>query len=888
MFSQYQGGDAFNVAGNMDAVLKQQQATAQSMLDAVEKFNSAQSEMDVLKSTTASILSQYGVDENGVPSDAAPKYIHDLYKNIKKEGTIHGMSRSNLISALKGYEAGVAVEEQRLKVQSAQQAATINALAIAEAKRKAEEAKKIADAHRIAWETSQGGGSTEAMPSGPSITDVPSGISTGDVEWNGGAPKSTPVPSSIAPNATSVPTPNGIATTAQPASQTESNGLANKETLSQSELRAKLEALRTRLGEIENPPKTFLDEYGEVVTQLIPKGAVVPLPLLANKYSPARMVFDLAKDKLTEYMDKPTPESAARIEKAKKENDAVKEAEKNKLKTAIKEIEAQLPPEPKIKSASLEEASARLQAIQQRQKDIALGKKLETLGEKERDKYAREQGLIVREYINSDGWTKSELSSSIKKTEKQLELARKAKVAILNGDISNKRGELTGEEADVHAFAETSWKTFLRKYAKNPDGSLQSPNDRRFTSGEVLWADEMKGGMEFWTDVWISSFESDLKDYKRAYSEKTTNDSVEGTPKYNTTYFKAGETTPFFQNGKAIIPEEPVAETAPAMAPATTASAVPSSIAPNATSVPVKPATTQPLVAMPKKPAQAIADTDTIAPPEKTQQDQITQEYGVVTSRLRALGSVPMNWSEDTFRQMRGYPPKVQISRQGGVTLVGIGGNWQVMKGESMSPSEMATMEKNAVWKASIRTDNMSSEKWRFRGDIKVDNSTEAGKVKREVLDTINAINALDRLIELGRNTSKWDSMLPTEKSGIIIGITNAVQAAGRTEVAGSGAFSEQDAKKLESVVPDMATMSGSVFRDTAIARLLEFRGRMVSKVNGIAGAYQFEITESANTGLTPEQTAIGRNVYQTAIAQGVPPEQAQKMAIEAIKQQSK
>lgn len=884
MFSQYQGGDAFNVAGNMDAVLKQQQATAQSMLDAVEKFNSAQSEMDVLKSTTASILSQYGVDENGVPSDAAPKYVHDLYKNIKKEGTIHGMSRSNLISALKGYEAGVAVEEQRLKVQSAQQTATINDLAIAEARRKAEEAKKIADAHRIAWETSQGGGSTEAMPSGPSVTDVPRGISMGDVEWSGGAPRSTPVPSSVAPNATSVPTPRGTATTAQPAPQTESNGLANKETLSQSELRAKLEALRTRLGEIENPPKSFLNEYGEIINQLIPKGGLAPNPimnaLLTNEYSPARMAFDFAKDAL----NKPTPETAARIEKAKKENDAVKEAEKNKLKTAIKEIEAQLPPEPKIKSASLEEASARLQAVKQKQKDIEVGKKLETLEGKQRDKYAKEQGLEKRVYLNPDGWTKSELSFQIQKTEKQLELAKKTRVAILNGDISNKRGELSGEEADIHAFAATAWKEFRSKYATNLDGTMKTPSNKEYDSKGGLLFD----GMEFWTNEWVKSYEKNGRDFKNAFSEKTNNDSVEGTPKYNTTYFKAGSTTPVFQNGKAIIPEEPVAETAPAVAPATTASVVPSSIAPNATSAPIKPATTQPLVAMPQKPAQPVAGADTIAPPEKTQQDQITQEYGVVTSRLKALGSVPMNWSEETFRQMRGYPPKVQISRQGGVTLVGIGGNWQVMKGESMSPSEMATMEKNAVWKASIRTDNMTSEKWRFRGDIKVDNSTEAGKVKREVLDTINAINALDRLIELGRNTSKWDSMLPTEKSGIIIGITNAVQAAGRTEVAGSGAFSEQDAKKLESVVPDMATMSGSMFRDTAIARLLEFRGRMVAKVNGIAGAYQFEVTESANTGLTPEQTAIGRNVYQTAIAQGVPPEQAQRMAIEAIQQQSK
>ena len=113
IFAQYQGGDAFNVGGNMDALLKEQQNTHQSMLDAVNKFSQARDEMSLLQQQTQSILAQYDVDEKGKPSDSAPKYVHDLYKSVNKEGGVTGLSRTNLISALKGYEAGVAIEEQR-------------------------------------------------------------------------------------------------------------------------------------------------------------------------------------------------------------------------------------------------------------------------------------------------------------------------------------------------------------------------------------------------------------------------------------------------------------------------------------------------------------------------------------------------------------------------------------------------------------------------------------------------------------------------------------------------------------------------------------------------------------------------------------------------------
>lgn len=323
------------------------------------------------------------------------------------------------------------------------------------------------------------------------------------------------------------------------------------------------------------------------------------------------------------------------------------------------------------------------------------------------------------------------------------------------------------------------------------------------------------------------------------------------------------------------------------------ATPVPASIAPNATSVPVTKSESRVPQTYSAPVNPAIIDTPigstsslpvTNVPEQKSDDEKISEEYGIITSRLKNLGSIPLNWSEDTYRQMRGYPPKIQISKQNGVTLVGVGGHWQIMKGESLSPSEQSAMEKHLVWKDAIRTDRMSNKQWSFRGDIRADNTESASKIKQAVQDSMNAVSALDRLIELG-NTGWWESILPNEKSAIIIGVTNSIQAASRTEVAGSGAFSEQDAKRLDTIIPDLSTMTGATFRTSALGRLKEMRTRLTTKIQGIGNANGFQVVENSNTGLTQDQEAIARNAYQLAIKAGKSHEEAKAIALQAIKQ---
>ena len=104
----YKGtGDYFDVRQNLNAVIDEQKARDKAVIDNVEKYLGAVEEMEGLRGGVQSILSQYSQDEKGKLSDAAPKYAHDAVKAVQSEGGITGMSKTQLLKVLKGYEAGM-------------------------------------------------------------------------------------------------------------------------------------------------------------------------------------------------------------------------------------------------------------------------------------------------------------------------------------------------------------------------------------------------------------------------------------------------------------------------------------------------------------------------------------------------------------------------------------------------------------------------------------------------------------------------------------------------------------------------------------------------------------------------------------------------------------
>jgi hypothetical protein len=272
---------------------------------------------------------------------------------------------------------------------------------------------------------------------------------------------------------------------------------------------------------------------------------------------------------------------------------------------------------------------------------------------------------------------------------------------------------------------------------------------------------------------------------------------------------------------------------------------------------------------------------------DKSDDEVVKEEYGMLTSRLKSQGQLPLNWSEDTYRQMRGYAPRVEFKTSNGVPFVGIGGKWELASSMMKPPSvsDQIALDKQSIFKSAIRSDRLSDDNWTFQGDMRVDDANTAGKIGKEAKDLTRSIDALDKLIELG-SSGKWESLLPTQKAGLIDALTNSVRAAGRTEIAGSGAFSEKDADYLNSIVPSFASMSGAVFRDQAIAKLTEYRERIQKKVTDFGMAYGFSVQRNANTGLSGDQEAELKFTYTNLLKQGVPPEQARQMALKSIYQQ--
>jgi hypothetical protein len=782
IFAQYQSGDPFQVGPNMQNVLAQQKGVQDAMISMVDKFDQVGQEMDVLRSTTQSIMSQYGVDESGKPSPAAPKYVHDLYKAVDKEGGIGGLSKSNLLSALKGYEAGVQVEGQKQQILSAQQANALKAIELEDAQRKSDENKRILLAHKLAWEL---GRKPEAGVK--TATDMPADMGEDIYKYYTGQtdidPRTVPAtttakatPATTTAKATPAPTKKGAE---------KSKTLENKTSPERDALELELEAkgasslkekLQEELADLEKELIYLKGSKGYPRSKLIP----------SIQFSALEPVGPKTLDEI--------------------------QANKIKEPLVVKQIEE--------KKARIAEIEAKVKKFQETANNAPIPTSIDTT------KPVGNRPIMLPSEVDKN-------------------------YSIASNFLRDN--------------PERTWKPKL-EYTRDTIESLKfgldvAKENKPYQRNHFRVSKEEDEKM-------LAKLQGDLKELElietkyNAFTDILNNQRV---PAYTAPIGPAGYVSP-------AIPA-PVAPTP-----------VPSSVAPKSTSKPLQKAkpTAQTGTAQPQQRQPQAVNAN---PMLKSDDEKIAEEYGMLTDRLKALGSIPLNWSESTYREMRGYAPKIQMIGKNGIIAVGIGDKWQVIKagGETgMSPSEMASYEKHQILKDAIRTDRMSNKKWTFRGDVRTTETNEAGKVKTLVTDTTRALDALDRLIGLG-DAGTWESITPSEKSGVITGITNAVQAAGRTEIAGSGAFSEEDARKLADIVPNIATMSNTIFRNSALARLKEYRIRMAQKVADVGRVWGFEVIENNDAGLTQEQIVALRADYLELIKQGIPPAEAQRLALENL-----
>ena len=777
IFGQYQGGDPFQVGPNMQNYIAGERNVQTALIEGIDKFNQSLQEMDTLRSTTGSILSQFPTDETGKPSPAAPKYVHDLYKSVEKEGGIQGLSKSSLISALKGYETGFQVEAQQMQIRAAQQAETLKGYEIEKAKREADEARKIALAHRLAMESLETpSGRTETATAPTLAYDMPADMGNEIYKYYTGQRSTDP---RQAPAKPQVAQPTPTSTIAKPSAKK-------------------------------------------------PAGQSKTLEQKVNPETAERDALELKLNQLGA-------------------GDSI-----NRLKVELEEIEKELAIAQGVRPYNSYITVA----------GIPMGPREKNLDEIKADK-EREKVLVPR-------------ITSLKKQIAELQVIADKPLP----EAKPKPAGATPTPAPASSVTNPSAEEVYRigsNFLKNNPPSKWA-NRLEVLREEVSKMETMFGfdrenkTQVFYNADYEETERPEYNDFVKIATELTELEAVKA--KYDT--FKSIPNI-----DKPYVAPKPKDEINPAFLP----TAVPESVAPKATSKPISKA--RPTV----KPSSTTRQQPQIVnsnPALKSDDEKITEEYGQLTSRLKALGSIPLNWSEDTYRQMRGYAPKIKVVQQGGFALVGIGDKWQAIKtgGENqMSPSELAIHEKHLILKEAIRTDKMTNNKWTFKGDIRTTEAQTAGMVKKSTLDTTRALDALDKLIEAGSNTGFWDSITPTEKSGLIEGVTNSVQAAGRTEVAGSGAFSEEDARKLERIVPNLASLTGAVFKEQTLSKLKTYRERMAQQVKDLGRVWGFEVSEATDTGLTPEQQAIMRSVYQEAIKQGNSHEDAKRIAKESLSQ---
>jgi len=839
IFGQYQGGDAFNVSQNMDAVLQQQQATAQAMINVGPAVQKTKEEMDVLRSTASSILSQYSTDEKGKPSDAAPKYIHDIYKSINKEGGLEYLSKSQLISALEGYKTGSMVEEQALNVRAKQQQYAAGQLALNKAQAEWDEYQKVLLAHKLAMETAGNGTNSASNIIDTVAKYAPEAASAATSSV---ATSLMPSPMGVIAGVAKLASGNGVSVTnavpsatqgmsapatPQPQSKTlEYKVPASRQQemleLEKEKLRAQLEAKKIELGEIGKTPPTV--------------SSYVPSNPLTTSYglSPSNPITEGARLLWNATFNNENPSERAKRIEAQQTKISDEEKQKTRLTAEIAEITGKL-------KAMSPEAPAKPEP----EKPVGA------------TPVAKPQPTIQGELDKA----KTNLSA-IKSS-----APMKPEDALKDGNVGKIHAEFVKQTGRALYTGSPLWsrKDIIRDNRFDAISSVLTDQYLKDTGVDVVKLDsegqltqDIKNDFYEWADV--NSQEGKLETLK-AFA-KSNYDSW----KYK--FDNAEAQVKLLTN--AVTREQASAKTAPA-APQAAPTPIPASIAPaGSTTAPV--ATQRQLRPSPVLPVAS-------KPELKSDDEKITEEYGQLTSRLRSMGGVPLNWSESTYRQMRGYPPKIRIVTSNGVKLVGIGDKWEVMQDKAANVGDQIALQKHAILIDSIRTDKLSTNKWIFQGDIRTTEANEAGKVKESVLAVTRAVDALDRLIELGE-TGLWDSITPNEKSGAIEAITNSVQAAGRTEIAGSGAFSEQDAKKLESIVPSLASISGAVFRQQSLAKLKEYRVRMVEKARGIGDAWGFRVGEASNSGLTQQQEALIRLRYNEYLKQGASPEQAKQAAL--------
>jgi len=721
IFGQYGGGDAFNVAGNMDAVLKQQQATHQSMLDAVAKFNSARDEMDTLRKTTGAILSQYGVDDKGKPADSAPKYVHDLYNSINKEGGLANISRSQMVAGIQAYQTGVGIEQQQLQLESARNANRHNAIAtdmaqmqLDAAKRQMEEQARIRQAKTA----------TQA--------DIEKLSKTKNV------------------------------TTEQVTKLRRADGLMVD--IQTSELQPLLERYDTAKDDAER--NSVMREVEKLVYKNTPE---------SSRY--------MSKEKLDEEGN------------FNGEYDTVENPDYKPLVSVYDPLPREITLDPKTKKPT---------------KDIAPSVdalRLNSFFKEELSKYkdfkkkTEERKNLDAQIAEYDAGT-----YDIEEGKKSLYLPNKGKETVFNDKDSQ---TLNLKRRDIEYSI------------SRIEQSLSAGGESRYDSRGNLYP-----------EIVPFSKRETFELRKQLIDLKSKRDDV----------VKQLNTRQEFLKAKANEAKTPVS---------------------------------------PYQTGRFQTETDrwdqvtekVVTEVQKDLYEQTDDEYAILSNWMKANGGVPETFTKEAYYASKGISKPIVMDIGGGQMYAKIGGKEAFLENKSVSQSALSITDQKALYQAKELATardltGFQTNGFRFSGQIRVGDIDQANKVKLELGTSTRALANVDRLIKIAEDASLYDKLMPNEISGIAQALTNAAQSANRTEIGGSGAWSNQDQAYMDKIIRDPSSGFNALFTKQTIASLKEYRSRLASGLQDKGAVYGFRYEQSGSQGVDKGMQQL-RVAYAQLMASG-------------------
>lgn len=755
IFGKYQGGDPFNVAGNMQGILKGQQAIHDSMMSAVEKFNTARQEMDQLQATTGSILSQYKVDEKGNPDPTAPKYVHDLFKAVNKEGGLANMSRSQMLAGIKAYEVGYGIEQQKLKAESDQLALegartteAVRKIQLEQAQMGIEDIRRArAEQDRIRKAVEAVKGDVDKIAKTKTIT----GKETKTFEVQG--QKITFTSEELSPFLTVINNEKASPEEKENARRGIEKLIFVKSRYSQKEIDAVDGAVWNPDTLMHEPvEKNPLHKEFKSVYDKLPEG---PRELIAGP------------DGKPAYKDIKSPTFTRRDIDAFINAEARKSAEVERKRAELQQDE----------SLPVDLAKRALERITD-EGDTFMSPDNQFLY---RDDQLRANEIEIAQ-INRKIEEQGQIASGTKLVKRRIITGRPEAGGVGYETVSVPAGKGEILEARKNIIE-------LRKKAKE----IQSKFDKRKTYLEGIVSKAEKGVTEG-IQYTAGTFDT-------------------GTDYYN-------------------------------------------------------------------------KETEVVREVRRSVEEQTDDEYNLMMNYFRSTeGGTPLSFTKDAFYAMKGIVrPMVQDLGIGSAYVRLPSGKEEIVKINQdgmggMTSSKLSLRDQKLLFEAQQTAlqrnmNGLEANGYRFSGELRVGDIDTANKVRDGVLKSTRALQAVDRMIQIGENSSLFEKLLPTEISGIAQSLTNAAQAANRTEIGGSGSWSNQDQIYMDKVIRDPSAAFNAIFSTQTIASLKEYRRRLEQSLVDSGNVYGFAFERAGEGGQDNALNAF-RMKFHINLARGMSQEEA-------------